>query len=221
MEGRRRLSRLTKGTRRSMTLIGSSAGAATTARPTRSAGSLRSSRPACSATWPSSSSSRTSSAATGSTRSPTTSARLIACKLADCSSDQRSALEQRVRTAIRQAYGVERAAPETIDTSHGIEERIQSLRPGLVGADPDRRDARRRVQRTARAAVRPPVPAAPADRHAVPPSEPAGGARGDPSGGSASGRADRGADRTPQGHARDRNPARARDPARSAVRARD
>lgn len=46
-------------------------------------------------------------------------------------SDQRSALEQRVRTAIRQAYGVERAAPETIDTSHGIEDRIQSLRPAL------------------------------------------------------------------------------------------
>ena len=51
-------------------------------------------------------------------------------------SDQRSALEQRVRTAIRQAYGVERAAPETIDTSHGIEDRIQSLRPGLVAQIP-------------------------------------------------------------------------------------
>jgi hypothetical protein len=51
-------------------------------------------------------------------------------------SDQRSALEQRVRTAIRQAYGVERAAPETVDTSHGIDERIQSLRPGLVGQIP-------------------------------------------------------------------------------------
>lgn len=46
--------------------------------------------------------------------------------------DQRSALEQRVKTAIRQAYGVERTAPETIDASHGIEERIQSLRPGLT-----------------------------------------------------------------------------------------
>ena len=44
--------------------------------------------------------------------------------------DQRSALEQRVKTAIRQAYGVERVAPETIDSSHGIEDRIQSLRGG-------------------------------------------------------------------------------------------
>jgi hypothetical protein len=51
-------------------------------------------------------------------------------------SDQRSALEQRVRTAIRQAYGVERVAPETIDTSHGIDDRIQSLRPGLVAQIP-------------------------------------------------------------------------------------
>jgi hypothetical protein len=51
-------------------------------------------------------------------------------------SDQRSALEQRVRTAIRQAYGVERVAPETIDTSHGVEDRIQSLRPGLVAQIP-------------------------------------------------------------------------------------
>jgi len=51
-------------------------------------------------------------------------------------SDQRSALEQRVRTAIRQAYGVERAAPETIDSSHGVEDRIQSLRPGLVAQIP-------------------------------------------------------------------------------------
>ena len=51
-------------------------------------------------------------------------------------SDQRSALEQRVRTAIRQAYGVERAAPDTIDTSHGIEDRIQSLRPGLAAQIP-------------------------------------------------------------------------------------
>lgn len=46
-------------------------------------------------------------------------------------SDQRSSLEQRVRTAIRQAYGVEREMPGTIDTSHGIEDRIQSLRPGF------------------------------------------------------------------------------------------
>lgn len=51
-------------------------------------------------------------------------------------SDQRSSLEQRVRTAIRQAYGVERTAPETIDTSHGIEERIQSLRPGFTAQVP-------------------------------------------------------------------------------------
>ena len=51
-------------------------------------------------------------------------------------SDQRSALEQRVLTAIRQAYGVERAAPETIDASHGIEDHIQSLRPGLVAQIP-------------------------------------------------------------------------------------
>ena len=46
-------------------------------------------------------------------------------------SDQRSALEQRLRTAIRQAYGVAREAPETIDTSHGIEERIRPLADGL------------------------------------------------------------------------------------------
>ena len=51
-------------------------------------------------------------------------------------SDQRSALEQRVRTAIRQAYGVERAAPETIDQSHGIEDRIQPLRPGFTAQIP-------------------------------------------------------------------------------------
>ncbi|MEI2702183.1 MAG: hypothetical protein V9E83_07255 [Baekduia sp.] len=51
-------------------------------------------------------------------------------------SDQRSALDQRLRTAIRQAYGVERAAPETIDTSHGIEDRIQSLRPGFAAQIP-------------------------------------------------------------------------------------
>ena len=51
-------------------------------------------------------------------------------------SDQRSSLEQRVRTAIRQAYGVEREVPGTIDTSHGIEDRIQSLRPGLTAQIP-------------------------------------------------------------------------------------
>jgi len=46
--------------------------------------------------------------------------------------DLRSALEQRLRTAIRQAYGVERAAPDTIDASHGVEERLQSLSPGFA-----------------------------------------------------------------------------------------
>jgi len=51
-------------------------------------------------------------------------------------SDQRSALRERVRTAIRQAYGVERVAPETIDTSHGIEDRIQSLRHGFAAQIP-------------------------------------------------------------------------------------
>lgn len=47
-------------------------------------------------------------------------------------SDLRSALEQRVAAAIRQAYGVERAVPDTIDTSHGIEDRLQSLSPGFA-----------------------------------------------------------------------------------------
>ena len=46
--------------------------------------------------------------------------------------DLRSALEQRVAAAIRQAYGVERAVPDTIDTSHGIEDRLQSLSPGFM-----------------------------------------------------------------------------------------
>lgn len=46
--------------------------------------------------------------------------------------DLRSALEQRVAAAIRQAYGVERAVPDTIDTSHGIEDRLQSLSPGFI-----------------------------------------------------------------------------------------
>lgn len=45
--------------------------------------------------------------------------------------DLRSALEQRVKTAIRQAYGVERALPDTIDGSHGVEERLQSLWSGF------------------------------------------------------------------------------------------
>ena len=51
-------------------------------------------------------------------------------------SDQHSALEQRIRTAIRQAYGVESTSPETIDTSHGVEDRIQSLRPGFTAQIP-------------------------------------------------------------------------------------
>lgn len=50
--------------------------------------------------------------------------------------DRKSALEQRVLTAIRQAYGVERAAPETIDTSHGITERIVSLQPDFSAQVP-------------------------------------------------------------------------------------
>ncbi len=41
--------------------------------------------------------------------------------------DLRSTLEQRVRTAIRQAYGVERAAEDTIDMSHEVADRLQSL----------------------------------------------------------------------------------------------
>jgi hypothetical protein len=45
--------------------------------------------------------------------------------------DMRSALEQRVKAAIRQAYGVERALPDTIDGSHGVEERLQSLWSGF------------------------------------------------------------------------------------------
>jgi hypothetical protein len=51
-------------------------------------------------------------------------------------SDQKSALEQRVRKAIRQAYGVESTAPDTIDQSHGLEERIQSLRAGMTAQPP-------------------------------------------------------------------------------------
>ena len=47
-------------------------------------------------------------------------------------SDLRSALEQRVAGAIRQAYGLERTSPDTIDTSHGIEDRLQSLTAGLT-----------------------------------------------------------------------------------------
>ncbi|WP_354699045.1 hypothetical protein DSM112329_04749 [Paraconexibacter sp. AEG42_29] len=46
-------------------------------------------------------------------------------------SDLRSALEQRVAAAIRQAYGVETVAPDTIDTSHGVEDRLQSLTAGF------------------------------------------------------------------------------------------
>ncbi|MEN3284734.1 MAG: hypothetical protein V7607_5874 [Solirubrobacteraceae bacterium] len=40
-----------------------------------------------------------------------------------------STLEQRVLTAIRQAYGVERIAPDTIDTSHEVSDRLQALTP--------------------------------------------------------------------------------------------
>ena len=46
--------------------------------------------------------------------------------------DLRSALEQRVAAAIRQAYGVERTAADTIDTSHGVEDRLQSLTTGFT-----------------------------------------------------------------------------------------
>ncbi len=46
--------------------------------------------------------------------------------------DHRSALEQRLRTAIRQAYGVETGAPDAIDTSHGVEDRLRSLADGFV-----------------------------------------------------------------------------------------
>lgn len=45
--------------------------------------------------------------------------------------DQRSALEARLREAIRQAYGVQRTKAEFIDASHGLDHRIQSLRPGV------------------------------------------------------------------------------------------
>jgi len=45
--------------------------------------------------------------------------------------DLRTTLEQRVLTAIRQAYGVERIAEDTIDTSHEISDRLQSLTPEL------------------------------------------------------------------------------------------
>lgn len=50
--------------------------------------------------------------------------------------DRKSSLEQRVRTAIRQAYGVERAAPETIDTSHELRDRIVSLHPDFSAQIP-------------------------------------------------------------------------------------
>jgi hypothetical protein len=46
--------------------------------------------------------------------------------------DLRSALEQRIAAAVRQAYGVERAEPDTIDPSHVIENRLQSLMPGFT-----------------------------------------------------------------------------------------
>jgi len=45
--------------------------------------------------------------------------------------DHRSALEQRLRTAIRQAYGVETATPDAIDTTHQVEDRLRSLAPGF------------------------------------------------------------------------------------------
>jgi hypothetical protein len=41
--------------------------------------------------------------------------------------DMRTSLEQRVLSAIRQAYGVERAADDAIDTSHAVEERLRAL----------------------------------------------------------------------------------------------
>jgi hypothetical protein len=46
-------------------------------------------------------------------------------------SDLRSALDQRVRTAIRQAYGVERSSPDAIDPAHEIGDRLQSLWHGF------------------------------------------------------------------------------------------
>lgn len=46
--------------------------------------------------------------------------------------DMRSALEQRVLSAIRQAYGVERAAEDTVDTSHAVEERLRPLTSELA-----------------------------------------------------------------------------------------
>ncbi len=45
--------------------------------------------------------------------------------------DHRSSLEQRLRTAIRQAYGVETATPDAIDTTHQVEDRLRSLAPGF------------------------------------------------------------------------------------------
>jgi len=41
--------------------------------------------------------------------------------------DMRSALEQRVLSAIRQAYGVERATDDAIDTTHPVDERLRPL----------------------------------------------------------------------------------------------
>jgi hypothetical protein len=46
--------------------------------------------------------------------------------------DLRTALEQRVGMAIRQAYGVERTEPDAIDQSHEVEDRLQSLWPGFT-----------------------------------------------------------------------------------------
>jgi len=46
--------------------------------------------------------------------------------------DHRSALEQQLRTAIRQAYGVETASPEMVDPSHEVENRLRSLTPGFT-----------------------------------------------------------------------------------------
>jgi hypothetical protein len=50
--------------------------------------------------------------------------------------DQRSSLQHRVLDAIRQAYGVERIAEDTIDTSHELTERLQSLTPEFTAQIP-------------------------------------------------------------------------------------
>jgi hypothetical protein len=46
--------------------------------------------------------------------------------------DQASVLRERIRSAIRQAYGVERAASDTIDDTHELESRLQSLAEGFT-----------------------------------------------------------------------------------------